>query len=320
MKARYLSFFSYIGTPFRSSEKIWLKAGRNHPDPESVQGLMELALLQLRSLNYPNLVLSSRTDGGVHALNTSAHFDLEKFGSGIYDPGGVTYTLNKFFFKHNNSIFVKKVIRVADNFNARHQAIGRTYLYRLAVKKQDVILPPNVSMASYIPIEEWKRCHFARLPDFDIEKFKEGAKYFVGYHDFTTFKRFDKLKQNKHNRREIQSFEVRPGRPLVTSYTSEQDSIFDYWDIVIRGRGFVHNQIRRMIGTLNSVAIGKLPPKEIKVMLQVPSKHTWPNCIQSGPPDGLYLCDVHYNPEDLVYDPEKTQERREEDDSDSECD
>ncbi|KAJ8722942.1 hypothetical protein PYW07_004122 [Mythimna separata] len=319
MRARYLSFFSYIGTPFRSSEKLWLREGRNHPDPESVQGLMELALLQLRSLNYPSLVLSSRTDGGVHALNTSAHFDLDKYGSGIHDPNGVTYTLNKFFHKHNNSIFVKKVLRVADNFNARHKAIGRTYLYRLAVKKPDVVLPPYVTIASYVPIEEWKRCHFARLPDFDIEKFKEGAKYFVGYHDFTTFKRFDKLKQNKHNRREIYSFDVRPGRPLLTSYSVEQDSIFDYWDIVIRGRGFVHNQIRRMIGALNSVATGKLPPEEIKVMLQVPSKHTWHNGIQSGPPDGLYLCDVHYNPEDLVYDPEKEQERTE-DDSDSECD
>ncbi|XP_022819314.1 tRNA pseudouridine synthase-like 1 [Spodoptera litura] len=318
MKARYLTFFSYIGTPFRSSEKIWLREGRNHPDPESVQGLMELALLKLRSLNYPSLVLSSRTDGGVHALNTSAHFDLERFGSKIYEPEGITYTLNKFFYNHNNSIFVKKVIRVPDNFNARHKAIGRSYLYRLAVKRDGIVLPENVTIASYIPIEEWKRCHFVRLPGFDIEKFKEATKYFIGIHDFTTFKKFDKLKQHKHNRREVQSIVVRPGKPLITSYPRE-DGIFDYWDIEIRGRGFVHNQIRRMVGTLNAVAIGKLPAEEIKVMLQVPSKHSWHNFIQSGPPDGLYLCDVHYKPEDLIYNPESNQEK-EECLSDSECD
>lgn len=75
-----------------------------------------------------------------------------------------------------------------------------------------------------------------------------------------------------------------------------------------------------MIGALNSVAIGKLPPEEIKVMLQVPSKHTWPTYLQTGPPDGLYLCDVHYNPEDLVYNPEKSQKGREEYDSDTKCD
>ena len=74
-----------------------------------------------------------------------------------------------------------------------------------------------------------------------------------------------------------------------------------------------------MIGTLNAVAVGRYPPEEIKVMLQIPSKHSWHSGIQSGPPDGLYLCDVHYRPEDLVYDPEKREQGREEEDSDSEC-
>ncbi|XP_026742671.1 tRNA pseudouridine synthase-like 1 isoform X2 [Trichoplusia ni] len=282
---------------------------------------MEIALLSLKSLNYPKFILSSRTDGGVHALNATAHFDLDRYGSKIYEPEGLAYHLNKYFFKHNNSIYVKKVIRVPDNFNARFNAISRTYLYRLAVKKQDVVLPENHSIASYVPIEEWKRCHFTRLPGFDLEKFKEGAKYLVGYHDWTTFKKFDKLKQYKHSRREVKSIEIRPGRPVVTSYSEGKENIFDYYDIEIKGRAFVHNQIRRMVGTLNSVAIGKLRPEDIKVMLQVPSKHSWPNFIQTGPPDGLYLCDVQYNPEDLVYEPEKILETKEErEDSDSETD
>ncbi|KOB64195.1 tRNA pseudouridine synthase [Operophtera brumata] len=205
MKARYLAFMSYIGTGFRRSEKLWIRTGRNYPDPESVQGLMELALLKLRSLKYPNVTLSSRLNG------------------------------------------------------------------------------------------------------FDIEKFREGAKYLVGVHDFTTFKKNDKLREYKHNRREIKSIDVRPGKPVVTDYTSKQDNVFDYWDIEIKGRAFVHNQIRRMIGTLNSVAIGRIDPKEIKVMLQVPSKHSWVSFVQSGPPDGLYLCNVEYNPEDLIYNADSTE-------------
>ncbi|XP_075969154.1 tRNA pseudouridine synthase-like 1 [Anticarsia gemmatalis] len=320
MKARYLMFFSYIGTPFRSSEKIWLKETKNYADPESVQGIIEIALQKLRSLNYPKLTLSSRTDGGVHALNASAHVDLEKYGQNIYHTSHVTYTLNKYFFKTGTSIFVRQCIRVPDHFNARYNALGRTYLYRLAVLKKGVVLPEDSTIASYIPIEEWKKCHFLRLPDFDIEKFKEGAQHFVGYHDFSSFKKFDKLKQYKHNRREIKSITIRPGKPVVTSYSSTQDSVFDYWDIEIRGRAFVHNQIRRMIGALNSVAIGKLPPEEIKVMLQVPSKHSWHTFIQAGPPDGLYLCNVEYNPKDLVYKEETHGEERDRDsDSDSEC-
>lgn len=306
MKARYLTFFSYIGTKFRSSEKIWLKDGRNYPDPQSIQGLMEIALLKYKPLNYPNVVLSSRTDGGVHALNASAHFDLERPGDKIYDTEYIVNHVNNFFSKNQLSIFVKKCIRVNDDFHARFNAISRTYLYRLAVLKPEIEVDENTfSMLSYMPIEEWKRCDFARLKDFDIEKFKEGAQYLVGYHDFTTFKKFDKLKQNKHNRREIKSIDIGPGRPCVTSVTREENNYFDYWDITIKGRGFVHNQIRRMIGTLKCVAIGKLQPHDVKLMLQIPSKHSWHSFIQCSAPDGLYLIDVEYNPEDLVYEPNR---------------
>lgn len=59
-----------------------------------------------------------------------------------------------------------------------------------------------------------------------------------------------------------------------------------------------------MIGTLMSVAVGKLPPEDIKLMLQVPSKHSWHSFIHSAPAHGLYLCNVEYNPDDLIYDPE----------------
>lgn len=75
-----------------------------------------------------------------------------------------------------------------------------------------------------------------------------------------------------------------------------------------------------MVGALNSVAVGNLPAEEIQVMLQVPSKHSWHTFIQTGPPDGLYLCDIQYNPEDLVYNPEAEEKIQKECDSDSEYD
>lgn len=61
-----------------------------------------------------------------------------------------------------------------------------------------------------------------------------------------------------------------------------------------------------MMGTLISCAVGKLPPEEIKVMLQVPSKHSWYTFIQTCPPDGLYLCNVEYDPQELIYDAKAT--------------
>ncbi|XP_072944423.1 tRNA pseudouridine synthase-like 1 [Epargyreus clarus] len=306
MKSRYFTVFSYIGTKFRSSEKLWLKGGSTLPDPDSVQGMMEIALTKQNPKDYPMVHLSSRTDGGVHALNSSAHFDLEPTGARKYYPEKIVYDLNTFFWKTNTPILVKRCIRVSDDFNARYLALSRTYLYRLAILKKDVELLENTCISQIIPIEELDRCHFLRIRNFDIEKFKEGSKEFLGYHDFTTFKKFDKLQQNKSNRRTLHCMDVRPGRSMLSSFSdNRQDSMFDYWDIEIKGRSFVHNQIRRMIGTLISVAIGKLPPEEIKVMLQVPSKHSWYSFIGACPPHGLYLCNVKYDPKDLVFEDTK---------------
>lgn len=82
--------------------------------------------------------------------------------------------------------------------------------------------------------------------NFDIEKFKEAASYLPGLHDFTSFKKFDRPVDGKykHNRRLLISFDVRPGQPLVTSYSSlQKENFFDYYDIYICGRSFVHNQV-----------------------------------------------------------------------------
>lgn len=59
------------------------------------------------------------------------------------------------------------------------------------------------------------------------------------------------------------------------------------------------------MAALMQVATGKLPPEEIKVMLQVPSKHSWPTFLHTLPPHGLYLCNVEYDPKDLIYNPDE---------------
>lgn len=40
------------------------------------------------------------------------------------------------------------------------------YSFRLAVLKSHIVLPENLSIGSIIPVEEWKRCQFARLDHY----------------------------------------------------------------------------------------------------------------------------------------------------------
>lgn len=64
-----------------------------------------------------------------------------------------------------------------------------------------------------------------------------------------------------------------------------------------------------MIGAAIAVAANKVDISEISTMLTVPSNDSWNSLISVVPANGLYLCDVEYDENDLVFkeDPKKEQ-------------
>lgn len=54
-----------------------------------------------------------------------------------------------------------------------------------------------------------------------------------------------------------------------------------------------------MVGVSEAVALSKLTTRDVQIMLQVPSKHSWNTCVALAPPWGLYLQEVQYNHKDL---------------------
>ena len=67
---RYFMTFSYDGSKFSGYQK--------QPNKKTVQGEIEKALKKINSNKNVSIHASGRTDAGVHALNQTAHFDLEK--------------------------------------------------------------------------------------------------------------------------------------------------------------------------------------------------------------------------------------------------
>lgn len=105
----------------------------------------------------------SRTDSGVHALNSTVHVDLERCGGYPYVPRDITKTLNRMFFQNNMHIRILQTRIVSDNFHCRYNAKSRTYLYRFAVRKiknSENISISNGNFLNYVPIEEIDRCLF----------------------------------------------------------------------------------------------------------------------------------------------------------------
>lgn len=104
-----------------------------------------------------------RTDAGVHALNSTAHIDLERGSGAPYYPMTIVTKLNYIFGRWKEPIRILNAQLVGPDFSARRDANNRTYLYRLAVHRHryDSSLTKQQALYNlFIPIEENRRCHF----------------------------------------------------------------------------------------------------------------------------------------------------------------
>ena len=72
---------------------------------------------------------AGRTDAGVHALGQVAHVDLER----DWAPFRLSEGLNALVRPHPVAIVGAE--RVADDFDARHSASARHYLYRIVNRR-----------------------------------------------------------------------------------------------------------------------------------------------------------------------------------------
>lgn len=127
---------------------------------------------------------------------------------------------------------------------------------------------------------------------------------YLGRHDFRTFMRTQKDKSRDHAMfavRRIDEISITPAKSLAVGCNAKlADELYNYWDIEIRGKSFLHNQVRRIIGSLIAVALNQIDEKEIYEMITIPSKHTWNTRVNVAPPYALYLSKIHYNENDLV--------------------
>ncbi|XP_053673605.1 tRNA pseudouridine synthase-like 1 [Anopheles nili] len=305
---RYLINLSYIGTRFRGIQRTIDKSRGQFKDPHTVQGVIEEALLKLRSVNEPLLKLSSRTDTGVHALHNTVHVDLLRPNGLPYDANHITRTLNRCFEKDEQALRVLSTVHVPLTFHARMCAKSRTYLYRLAVLKKEFSseatrLHPHLR---FIPIEEHDRCYFLGHPRFDVETFIKVALTFKGVHDFRTFMAVargnPRQQEAMHSLRRIDEITIERGQTVASIYNRAQtERYYDFWDIRIRGRSFLYRQVRRMVGAWLAAAEGRINERDVYYMLTVPSQNSWLSSVFVAPAYALYLCHVAYDPIDLAF-------------------
>lgn len=220
---------------------------------KAIQDEIEAVIKRISGVEL-RIIMSSRTDSGVHAYGQVFHFDIDK----EFDVAKLKYSLNSLLPK---DIHVSKVEVVDESFHARFSVKAKKYEYLINVGEKNVFL----NNRAY-------QCHY----QLDVDKMIEASKLFLGEHEFGSFN--------------TSPYDLYPNQ-VRTIYSFE---IFERNDIIhlqIVGSGFLRNMVRMIVGTLVEVGRGKKDINDVERMLAKPEKNQRRYNID---PNGLYLVEIYY--------------------------
>ncbi len=229
----------------------------------TVQQAVEEAISKFSSQDIA-VTVAGRTDAGVHGLGQVAHFDLAPMKKPL-NPFEITKAINAHLLPQPISVI--KAEEVHPEFHARFDAVNKLYRYRMV--NRNAFLTHDKGLA-------W----LVKYP-LDIDAMREGAKYLLGKHDFTTFR--DAECQANSPIRTLDRLDIG-----VRDYDQAggQEITFE-----VEGKSFLHHQVRNMVGTLSLVGRKKWKAEDVKTALEAKSRAKGG---PTSPADGLYLVRIDY--------------------------
>ncbi|XP_044523448.1 tRNA pseudouridine synthase-like 1 [Gracilinanus agilis] len=274
-RARYLVFFQYVGTAFSGVMAIKRPGQR-----VGVQNFLERAAERLNSITPVKFSISSRTDAGVHALENSAHCDVQRLtGRPPFSPDVLTTALNSHL--DHPDIRVIRAFRAPDDFHARFEATSRTYLYRL-------VTGCSVDM---LPVFDRNLCWPLRADHLDVAAMQEAAQHLQGTHDFRAFRSASDNDWQNSVKTLIRA-SVGPARASPFTHPQEKRKL-QFWDLEFESKSFLYKQVRRMTACLVAVGLGASTPRQVKEKLESGDPGRGPGLLVA-PAQGLFLKTVQY--------------------------
>ena len=218
----------------------------------TIQGEIERALREAVGASHFELYGSGRTDAGVHALAQVAHLDVH-----TQLP---TETLRR---RVNDAlpsdIVILRIDKVRHRFHARHDAVGRSYLYQVTRRRT----------AFAKPFVWWVK------EDLDVAPMRDAAARFVGFHDFAAFS--DDDPSEKSTQVLVDTLDIHEDDDLIVFH--------------VEGSHFLWKMVRRIVGVLVEVGRGRMTPDEAAALLQEGSERI---ARLTAPAAGLFLERVYY--------------------------
>jgi len=212
---RYFLELAYYGRNYHGWQR--------QPKAVSIQEILEERMGLLLGIPV-SLTAAGRTDAGVHAKQTFAHFDVP----GPIDTEWFQRRLNAFL---PHDIAVRNIHAVRPNAHARYDALSRTYRYIIVTRKDPFM---------------WDRAWYIREKP-DIAKMQKAADILLRYEDFESF---SKVKTD------VKTF-------LCHIHEARWEIKDERLEFIITANRFLRNMVRAIVGTLMDVGTGKYPPEKL---------------------------------------------------------
>ncbi len=224
------------------------------PNGPSVQAEVERALAALHKAPR-RATAAGRTDAGVHALGQVVSFAEER-------PLPLSAYVKGMNALLPADVAVREAEVLADGFDARRDARGKRYRYRIQN------LPTRAPLS--------RRFSWQLFRPLDVEAMRAAAPALLGRHDFSAFQASDC--ESHHAVRELRRLDVsgRPGGEI---------------EVVAEATAFVKHMVRNIVGTLVEVGLGARAPASLAEVLASGDRS---RAGPTAPPQGLCLEQVFY--------------------------
>ncbi|MGN0702217.1 MAG: tRNA pseudouridine(38-40) synthase TruA [Lentihominibacter sp.] len=277
MDRNVLLTIAYDGSVFHGWQR--------QPAQRTVQGHLERVMSEVFRRQIM-LSGTSRTDAGVHALGQRASF---RAPSGIPTEKIPLVVNNALAGAEKAGGYAKPPVRilkaedVADDFHARFNCKGKTYIYRITAGTGD----DSHSKLSMV----FDRNYTYHLPErLDVEAMNEAAAYLVGTRDFKSFEASGG-NPRETTVRTITRGEVRLEETTFGMKTGGEGDGIQPVEFIVTGDGFLYNMVRIITGTLVEVGRGKRKPEDMRSIILAESRSA---AGHTAPPGGLYLAEIYY--------------------------
>ena len=245
---RILLTIAYDGTNYSGWQK------QKNPDVITVEGELTKALQKLFKNPELECIGASRTDAGVHALGQRAIIDVES----SIPVEKITLAIRSFL---PADIVVVKAEEVDAEFHPRFDCVKKTYEYRFW--NAPVKNPKERLYSTYVQKE------------LDIDRMNEGAKAFIGTHDFAAFC----------------AAGAQVSTTVRTIFDCHVERVGESVRMYVTGDGFLYNMVRIIVGTLVEVGLGNREISSIDAAFETLDRQ---QTGQTAPACGLTLWEVKY--------------------------